>query len=325
MSASSLPRVAVAPGAPILSRLVYGTWRLFDDASTSNAAAVEARLQTCADIGITTIDTAEIYGKYEVESLLGEALKRSPGLRDRLEIVTKCGIYVPVPRHPDRRHAFYDASAARLVKSVEKSLRLLGTDRIDLFLVHRPDWLTSADDTAEGLDRLLTDGKIRAAGVSNYNVHQFGLLDARLADRRRSGGPGSGARNPVESALATNQVELSLFHMAAIEDGTLDQCQRGHVHPMAWSPLGGGRLFRTDDEAATRVRAALQELAPKYDGATPEALALAWVMALPSQPLPVFGTGRIERIHAAARAASIRLTHEDWYGLWAAARGHRIP
>jgi predicted oxidoreductase len=312
---SSVPRVPACPGGLELSQLVYGTWKLLDDPDAATPPALAARLEACVELGITTIDTAEIYGRYEVEERLGAALREAPGLRDRLQIVTKLGIYVPVPRHPERKVAFYDATAARVVKSAEKSLRLLGTDRIDLFLVHRPDWLTAADDTAEGLERLLRAGKIRAAGVSNYSVHQFALLEQKLGARLGTSAPGP---------LATNQVELSLFQMAAIEDGTLDQCQARGVRPMAWSPLGGGRLFRADDEAAARVRRALEELGPKYD-APPEAIALAWIMAHPSGPLPVFGTNRIDRVRAAARAAAIRLDREDWYALWTAARGHRIP
>jgi predicted oxidoreductase len=129
-----------------------------------------------------------------------------PSLRARLEIVSKAGIYVAVPSHPERTVAFYDASATQVIRSVEASLRLLRTDHLDVFLVHRPDWLTTADDTAEGLNRMLRDGKILSAGVSNYSVHQFEALNARM-----------------ERPLVTNQVEFSALHMAPICDGTADQ------------------------------------------------------------------------------------------------------
>ncbi len=305
------PMVISSPlckNGPSLSQLAYGTWRILEDPALATPAAILGRLQRCRDLGITTIDTAEIYGGYDVEEALGRALALDPGLRAQLQIVTKCGIYVPNTRHPDRRVAFYNARADRLQKSVEKSLRLLGTDHVDVFLVHRPDWLTGAEDTASGLDRLIKDGKIRAAGVSNYNVHQVSALNARMAH-----------------PMATNQVELSLFAQGALFDGTLDQCQQLGIRPMAWSPLGGGRLWTDTGPAALRIRDALNTLVPRYDGASPMALALAWVMAHPSRPVTVFATNRIDRLDDAAQAARITLHREDWYLLWEAAHGSPIP
>jgi predicted oxidoreductase len=302
----SLPRIKLAPNGPEFSRLVYGTWRILDDGSSLQE--LNRRLNRCADLGMTTLDTAEIYGLYEVEEALGKALALSPGLRDRLEIVTKAGIYVPNKFHPERRTAFYNATGARLIKSLEKSLRFLGTDRVDLFLVHRPDWLTSADDTASGLNQLLRDGKIASAGVSNYSVTQYDLLNSRL-----------------EQPLVTNQVEFHLLHMDPVYDGVFDQCQKLQVRPMAWSPLAGGRLFDAANEAARRLAAEAARLADKYDGATLEQLAYAWILAHPAQALPVIGTNKVERIESAAQAASIQLEREDWYSLWEAAKGHKIP
>lgn len=301
-----IPRTHIAPNGPEFSRLVYGTWRCLEGNTT--VQELNRRLNLCVELGMTTIDTAEIYGLYEVEEALGKALALSLGLRNKLEIVTKAGIYVPCKFHPDRKVAHYNATAERLVKSTEKSLRFLGTDRLELFLVHRPDWLTSADDTAKGLNRLLRDGKIRSAGVSNYNVHQFELLNSRM-----------------EQPLVTNQIEFHLLHMEPICDGSLDQCQRLGVQPMAWSPLAGGRLFDAKNEAAQRLSKTAAELAPRYNNATLEQLAYAWIMAHPSQSLPVIGTNKIDRMHSAAQSADIKLSREDWYALWEAAQGRKIP
>jgi predicted oxidoreductase len=298
---------APASLVPRLSRVVYGTWRLLDDAEGAGPARLAERLRACADLGITTIDTAEIYGGYRVEEALGAALRRAPTLRERLQLVTKCGIYVPTGEAPRDGVAYYDVTAAKIIASVEKSLRLLGTDRIDVLLVHRPDWLTPADETAAGIERLLRDGKVRAAGVSNYSAAEFETLQSRL-----------------DTPLVTNQVELSLFRMDPIYDGTLRQCERLGVRPMAWSPLGGGALF-SDEHAAVRVRAACASLAPRYGDAPPDVLALAWILALPGEPAVVIGTNRAERIRAAARALTIRLARPDWYRLWQAARGRPIP
>ena len=303
-----IPRIRLSASGPDCSRLVYGTWRLLDDPAGAEPQPLLDRLKRCAELGITTIDTAEVYGGYHVEEVIGAALKLDPAFRTQIEIVTKAGIYVPNAHHPERKTAFYNASAARLVKSAEKSLRMLGTDHLDLLLVHRPDWLTSADDTAEGLNRLLREGKILSAGVSNYNVHQFETLNARM-----------------EQPLVTNQVEFSLLRMDPITDGTADQCQRLGVPLMAWSPLGQGRLMRPDDEAGARVQKAAAAMAPKYGNATVDQLCFAWLLAHPSRPMPIIGSNKIAHIESAARSAEIVLEREDWYALWTAAQGHRIP
>lgn len=303
-----IPRLPIAPDGPSFSRLVYGTWRFLDDPQTANPDDLLKRLYACLDLGITTLDTAEIYGLYKVEEFIGETFKKDPGLKSRFEIVTKSGIYVPCEFHPDRKVAHYNTTAARIVKSAEKSLRFLGVDHLDLLLVHRPDWLTSADETAEGLNKLLKEGKILSAGVSNYNVHQFDLLNSRM-----------------DKPLVTNQVEFSLLHMDPIYDGTADQCQKLRIKPMAWSPLAKGALMDPAEPASARLHAKAQELSEKYGGASLDQLAYAWIMAHPSQPLPIIGTNKLDRLTATAKAADIRLDREDWYGLWEAAQGRKIP
>lgn len=294
--------------SPEFSRMAFGTWRLLNDPATSSPEAVLALLKVCLDVGITTLDTAEIYGGYRVEELIGAALKLDAGVKSRMEIITKAGIYVPNSFHPDRKFAHYNASAARLIKSAEKSLRWLGADTLDLFLVHRPDWMSSIDDTAAGLNQLLREGKIRSAGVSNHSPSQFAALASRM-----------------DQPLVTNQVEFNPFHMAPMSDGVFDQCQERRVRPMAWSPMGGGRLFEKENPTAERLRNAFATMAPAHHGATADQLSLAWILAHPSQPVPVLGTGKAERIRSAAAADSITLSREDWYGIWEAAHGHHIP
>ncbi|MFZ4768416.1 MAG: aldo/keto reductase [Roseimicrobium sp.] len=303
----SAHRIRIAPNGPEFSRLVYGTWRILDDANFSTQE-LNRRLNLCVDLGVTTLDTAEIYGGYAVEEALGQALALSPGLRDKLEIVTKAGIYVPNAFHPERRTAHYNATGPRLVKSLEKSLRLLQTDRVELLLVHRPDWLTSADDTASGLNQLLRDGKVRSAGVSNYSVSQFDLLNARM-----------------EQPLVTNQLEFHLLHMDPIYDGTFHQCEKLGIKPMAWSPMAQGRLFDPSNEASQRLSLAAEKMSSRYGGATLEQLAYAWILAHPARPLPILGTNKPERVQSAVQAAAITLEREDWYALWEAAQGRPIP
>lgn len=301
-----MQRVKIAPHGPEFSRLVYGTWRILNTKPT--VQEINRRLQTCLELGITTIDTAEIYGTYQVEEQLGAALALSPGLRNKLELVSKAGIYVPCTYHPDRRTAHYNATGPRLIKSLDKSLRLLGTDHLELFLVHRPDWLTRADDTAAGLNELLRSGKIRSAGVSNYSVSQFELLNTHM-----------------DQPLVTNQIEFHLLHTEPIHDGTMNQCEKANILPMAWSPLAGGKLFDAANPAAQRLAQAAASMSVRYDGATLEQLAYAWILAHPSQPLPVLGTNKEERLHAALKACDIQLERQDWYALWEAAQGRRSP
>jgi len=301
-----MKRTQLASRGPEVSRMIYGTWRILETKPT--AQEINRRLNACLELGITTIDTAEIYGLYEVEKLLGEALGLSPGLRDKLQIITKAGIYVPCAYHPDRRTAHYNATGPRLLKSLEKSLRFLGTDHVDLFLVHRPDWLTRAEDTAAGLNELVRSGKVRSAGVSNYTVAQLDLLNTKM-----------------EQPLVTNQIEFHLLHPEPIHDGTLHQCEKLGILPMAWSPLAGGRLFDPSNPAAARLATAAKNMSSRYGGATLEQLAYAWILAHPSHPLPVIGTNKLERLQSAAQADDIVLEREDWYGLWEAAQGRRIP
>lgn len=303
-----LTPVSLAPNGPAFSRIAFGTWRVLDDPSVRSPQELLRRLYLCLDLGITTIDTAEIYGEYRVEEALGSALRLDPGLRLKLQIASKCGIYVPSSFHPERVTPFYNASAPRVIKSVEKSLRFLGTDFLDLVLIHRPDWLTSIDSTAEGLNTLLASGKVRSAGVSNYSASQFEALNSRM-----------------QTPLATNQVEFSLLQMDPITNGVFDQAQRLGFRPMAWSPLAQAALMDPRDEAVRRIHAACARLSAKYGNASVDQLAYAWILAHPAGPIPILGTHKLERIKAAARASSIALEREDWYALWTAAKGHSIP
>ncbi len=301
-------QVSISPQGPKVSEIVFGTWRLLDEENKPSTKDTIERLELCLELGITTIDTAEIYGLYTVEAALGAAFKEKPGLRDQFQIISKCGIDVPSAEKSSATLPHYNARADNLIHCTEKSLRLLNTDHLDILLVHRPDWLTPADNTASGLNQLIAEGKILHTGVSNYSPAQFDLLNDRL-----------------EHPLVTNQIEFSLLHTAPLDDGSLAQCELHRTRPMAWSPLGGGRLFDDKNEAATRIRKCMDELREKYAGADNSTLAFAWVMAHPSNPIAILGSNRLERIRSTARAAEIKLDHQDWYALWQAAHGYPVP
>ncbi len=295
--------VMMSPGGPGLSPIVAGVWRLaewqFD---------VQARLswiEECLALGVTSFDQADIYGDYRVEALFGEALRALPGLRDRLQLVSKCGIKLVSSARPEHTLQSYDTSAAHVVASVERSLRALHTDHLDLLLIHRPDHLMDPDALSETLRGLRVAGKVLHAGVSNHMPSQFALLNDRFP-------------------LVTNQIEFSLRHLAPLSDGTLDQCLDLGLRPMIWSPLAGGSLFTRTDNATLRVRTMLEELAAKH-GVTPTTIAYAWLLRHPSRPVPISGSRRIEALREAVAALEIRLSSDEWYRLLEASRGHPVP
>jgi len=299
-------RVRLHPGGPQVSRLVLGAWRLID--AGLDDAAVRELIAAAADLGITTVDHADIYGDYQVETRFGEALRTAPDLKRRLQIVTKCGIKLVSGRRPTHRLKHYDTSRAHITASVDASLQALGVERIDLLLLHRPDPLMDADETAGALDGLIAAGKVAHVGVSNFSGAQFGLLASRL-----------------HAPLVTNQIELSLLHPAPFADGTLDDCQRLRIAPMAWSPLGGGRLFRHDDPVAGRVRGALESVRTQIGAGSIEQVAYAWLLAHPARIVPVTGTTRIDRLRDAAQSVRLSLDRLQWFALWEAATGQPVP
>ena len=301
-------QVSLSPHGPTVSDVVYGTWRMLDDDPKPSVDSLVARFEMLLELGITTLDTAEIYGLYTVEAGIGEVFKAKPELRDQFQLITKCGIDVPSDTKSTARLPHYNSSTENIIECTKKALQLMNTDRIDLLLVHRPDWFTSADDTAAGHQKVVADGKVLHTGVSNYLPSQFDLLQSRM-----------------DGKLVTNQVEISLLEMATLFDGTLAQLEEQRIHPMAWSPLAGGRLFDPKNKAGVRIRTCMDEIRGRYDGASDDALAFAWVMNHPSQPLTIIGTNKEDRIRSQASAAAIKLERQDWYALWSAAKGTPIP
>jgi predicted oxidoreductase len=300
-------RFSLSPKGPEVSAMAYGVWRLGDDPKGTTTKFVREKIDACLESGITTFDHADIYGLYTCEGLFGAALAESPELRGQMEIVTKCGIRHPSDALPDVAMKHYDATADSVESCVDRSLRELQIDTIDVLLIHRPDWLTRADDTAAGFQRVMDKGKVRSVGVSNYTTSQFDLIASCL-----------------DEVPVTNQVEVNLLHMDAIYDGTLNQCEQHDIHPMAWSPLAGGRIMTGEDADAVRTRDALLTIGNEL-GATPEQVALAWVAALPSQPQVVIGTNQPDRIRESADSVSLNLSRTQWYRLWEAAQGNEVP
>lgn len=295
-------RIPTREGGLELSRIVAGMWRM-TEWDMPAAARVEF-IEQCIALGVTSFDHADIYGNYGVEELFGEALRLQPSLRNRIELVSKCGIKLLSNKHPGHTIQHYDTSASHIIGSAEESLRKLGTDRLDLLLIHRPDPLMEFDEIAAAFTRLKQDGKVRHFGVSNFTRHQFESLNRRFP-------------------LATNQVEFSPLHTAPLFDETFDGLQDLGVAPMIWSPLGGGRLFDALDERGATLHQAIQDIADRI-GKPFCSVVFAWIMRLPCRPIPLTGSGRIAAIREAVLGASFELEREDWFRILRAARGHEV-
>src|SRR5476651_670373 len=258
-----------------VTRLCYGAMRISGswDKAKVDAAAIERgirSLESAVEAGYNFIDHADIYGDTMSEVIHGLALDRHPDWRDKLVVATKCGIRFDdePPGTPHR----YDFSGEHIRWSIDESLKRLKLERVDLYQLHRPDWLADPHDIAQALVDIHKAGKVRHFGVSNFRPS---LVDA--------------VQSALPFPLVSNQVQISLLQLETFEDGTLDQCLEKKMTPLAWSPLSQGRLAAAFDAkvrlpesehdlaAVTRLRPLLAEVAQAY-GVTPLAIVLAWLM-----------------------------------------------
>lgn len=304
---SSLP---LHDAEPIVSRLIWGAWRLADWKLSPQETL--SLVQQCLEWGITTIDHADIYGNYTCESLFGTALRGNSSLRSHLQLITKCGIKLVSSNRPNHSIKHYDTSYNHILASVDNSLKNLQTDYLDVLLIHRPDPFMDVDETAAAFTHLKQAGKVLHFGVSNFSPSQFNLLASRLA-----------------FPLVTNQIEISVLHLTAFTDGTLDHSQQLKIAPLAWSPLGGGRLFQDETPQTVRLRQALGTIATQLSNSltkvTIDQVALAWLLSHPARIVPILGTGNLERIRSAIAALDLKLTREQWFTIWTASTGSEVP
>lgn len=284
------------------SRIVYGMWRIGDVDDTS-PAHVQAKIEACLEQGITTMDQADIYGGYTAEAILGGCLKQAPGLRDKIEIVTKCDIVAPVGRYADARVKYYDTTRTHIFASVDTSLKEMAIDHIDMLLIHRPDPLMDHRETGAALDKMVSSGKVRAVGVSNFKLHDWTLLQSAM-----------------ETPLVTNQIEMSLMCHAPFTNGDLAYLQERGVAPMAWSPLGGGELFSGKN---SHLRAAMNAISEAC-GADEASVAIAWLLHHPANIMPVLGTNNLDRIRKISDAFNVPMDRQTWFELYTHALGHEV-
>jgi len=282
--------------------LAFGCWRFRDGDLLGATAAVDAALDAFAATGARVlVDNADVYGERErgaAESLLGRVLAARPRWADELVLATKAGIRPGVP---------YDASGDHLVAACDASLRRLAVEAIDLFQLHRIDLYTPPEETAAALTHLREAGKIREVGVSNATVAQLDDLERLLP-----------------FPIAAVQAECSLLDRRPLFDGVLDWCRRRAAVPLAYSPLAGGRLAAAGGDVPPALTERLEALAAR-EGRPTTVVALAFVLAHPSKPVPIVGTQRPERLAELAAATRVRLDRADVYGLIEAAQGYELP
>lgn len=288
-----------------LSPFIIGTMRLGKWGSNFSTKEYEEFIESCLNLKLIDFDHADIYGDYTTEQEFGQVIKLRPDLRKNLRIITKCGIKMKTANRPEHLVKSYDLSKGHIKKSVETSLKNLHTDFIDLLLLHRPDYLMDPNEIAEAFTELKKEGKVLNFGVSNFTPSQFDLLNSF-------------------TPLFTNQIEISLLQRKAFQDGTLDQCTKLGIVPTAWSPLGGGELFKeSETESYKKIQQVLSVLGEKY-GLSADQVLYAWLRKHPAGIIPVLGTSKIERFKTAIDVLNVTLTHEEWYMLWEAAIGEEI-
>ncbi len=322
---STLPEQTLGQSDLRVSRIALGcmglagTWNPAEVGDENRRKAI-ASFEAALEAGITFFDHADIYGGTACESIFKDCLKAVPGSRERIVIATKFGI----------RSGYYDHSPEHIRASIRGSLDRLGIEYVDLYQIHRPDPLSHPRETARVLDELVDQGLVRHIGVSNYYPHQTLALQKYL-----------------KAPIVSNQISISLLRLDPIYegaagpsrptgpggDGVLDQCLEFAITPLAYSPVGGGWLTGRREvpadnprkETIDRTLASLREMSAAYGGATPTQLATAWLLAHPAGIIPLVGSNNPEHIREAAGAARISLSRTDWYKLWVAARGERVP
>tara|TARA_R110001632_G_scaffold109382_1_gene219611 strand:+ start:151 stop:1014 length:864 start_codon:yes stop_codon:yes gene_type:complete len=283
------------------SRIIAGTMTWGKWGKQHSAAEMIALMNHCVENNITTFDHADIYGDYTNEEDFGKAFNKSGIKRENIQLISKCGIQFDVKERSNRvKH--YDYDKDYIISSVERSLKLLQTDYLDLLLLHRPSPLMNPSEIAEAVDKLSDDGKIRQFGVSNFTPSQIQLIEK-------------------EVQVEANQVEFSLSSNAVMNDGTLDDCITYARLAMSWSPLGS--YYREESKANDRIKKVLVELTKKYD-ATEDQLLLAWVLKHPSNVHPVVGTATPKRLKMAMEAVAINLELQDWFLMLEANEGHEV-
>lgn len=287
-----------------LSQVVMGCMRIADAGITEQELLT--LVETCLDMGVTSIDHAPVYGGYTCEKIFGDAvLRKRPELREKMQLITKAGIVCP--GHYGNKTIYYNSTREEILREMDESLEKLGTDHVDLLLIHRPDPLADPAETADALETVVKQGKAFHVGVSNFMPSQMTMLQSYL-----------------NIPLVTNQVELSVKNTENFFNGVVDDAFTRRIPLMAWSPLGGGDVFRSQEEKYVRLRGVLTEIAKGHETSM-DAVMYAWLFMHPVRIAALTGTMNVDRIKAAAEAADLKLSYDEWYQILEASRGFSVP
>ena len=284
-----------------LSPVIAGTmnWGDWDKKLTTSEMA--HLMNICIENKISTFDHADIYGGYTTEAQFGKAFAENKISRDRMQLISKCGIQHTQGRPNTIKH--YDYSKEYIIWSVENSLKNLQTDYLDVLLLHRPSPLMQADEIAEAVLKLKSERKIIDFGSSTFTSSQTELIAQK-------------------TNVSYNQIQFSATHHEAMLDGSLDYMQVNDIRPMSWNPLG--TVFREDIEQTRRLKKLLVQLVEKY-GVGSDTILLSWILKHPAKVIPVAGTVNIARIQSLMKAVELELDQLDWFAIWTESMGNKVP
>lgn len=285
-----------------LSRIIQGFWRL-DSWDFSSDDLVEF-MHGCIDRGVTTFDTAEIYGNTLCESLMGKAFAKDPKIREQIELVSKMGIYKEKINGED--FGYYDTTYHRIIRSCHEALERLHTDYIDLYLIHREDPLLDPWECAKALKQLKAEGLVKEVGVSNFDPYKFEALNQAM-----------------DGTLVTNQIEWNPVCFEHFNSGMVDYLTYHKINPMIWSPLAGGRLFTSDESQFVKARKKIEEIAKRHQ-VEPAVIVYAWIMYHPMGAMPLIGSRKLSRLDLAIQALDVKLERYEWYEIYSASGQQEI-
>lgn len=285
-----------------LSPIIAGAmnWGIWD--KNLKTKEMENLINICFENKITTFDHADIYGSYTTEAQFGKALFNSKIQREQVQLISKCGIQL-IAENRNNKVKHYDYSKDYIIKSAENSLKNFKTDYLDVFLLHRPSPLMQADEIAEAVEKLKSNGKIIDFGVSNFTSSQTELIRQK-------------------TTVCFNQIQFSATDFQPMVDGSLDYMQLHQIRPMSWNPLGS--VFRQDNMQTFRLRKLLASLVSKY-GIGADSILLAWILKHPAKIIPIAGTVNIARIQNLIKSTQLELDQEDWFAIWTESMGHEVP
>jgi len=287
-----------------LSKVVFGCMRIKDGGIEGDNLL--NMVKECMEYGIDTFDHAPVYGGYTCEKIFGDSvLRKEPSLREKIKIVTKAGIVCPGVR--GNEIIYYDSTKKEIMTEVEESLHKLGTDYIDLLLIHRPDIIGNPAEIAEALDTLVQEGKVLNVGVSNYMPSQMDMLQSKM-----------------KTKIVTDQMEFSAKTVENFFNGVSDYSLEKDMPMMAWSPLGGGAVFAGKDEQSVRLREVISVIAEQND-VNMDTIMYAFLFKHPMNLMAITGTMNMGRVKNAVDAVDVDLSYEEWYKILAASRGYNVP